>query len=221
MTAEAGPARGRQPGSSRKMLLDAAQRLFFENGFQGTSIESIVASLGATKPFFYTYFDSKQAALDALLVGAADEMAASADAIFAVARSPEEQLRRFVEFYVRHSLENRATTAIFVKEAQHLSPEVRERVRREHRVRERRIVSLIRQGIEAGTFEVEDPVLVSNAIGGMVRAVHRWYDPDGRLGLSRSAGGWQRSRSTRSATRRRRNRSLKVRRSNCRTRLAL
>jgi AcrR family transcriptional regulator len=166
----------------RGRLLEAAERLFHENGFQGASIESIVASLGVTKPFFYTYFDSKQAALDALLVGAADDMAAGAEAIFAVERAPEDQLRRFVEFYVRHSLENRAITAVFVKEEQHLSPEVRERVRREHRDREKRIVGLIRRGVEAGTFEVEDPVLVSNAIGGMVRAVHRWYDPAGRLG---------------------------------------
>lgn len=56
------------PDVRRSELVDAAKRLFFSKGYEKTSIRDIVDDVGVAKGLFYYYFDSKQAALDAVAV---------------------------------------------------------------------------------------------------------------------------------------------------------
>jgi TetR/AcrR family transcriptional regulator, mexJK operon transcriptional repressor len=56
-----GPARGRPvDAAKRAAVLTAAQQLFSENGFAGTSMDSIAKAAGATKLTVYRNFGSKQ-----------------------------------------------------------------------------------------------------------------------------------------------------------------
>src|SRR5437868_2267160 len=47
-------------------LLDCAQRLFFENGYENTTVNDIIGAAGVSKGAFYHYFASKEALLEAL-----------------------------------------------------------------------------------------------------------------------------------------------------------
>ena len=47
-------------------LLDCAQRLFFERGYDNTTVNDIIAEAGLSKGAFYHYFASKEALLEAL-----------------------------------------------------------------------------------------------------------------------------------------------------------
>ncbi|ESY74644.1 TetR/AcrR family transcriptional regulator [Mesorhizobium sp. M0051] len=47
-------------------LLDCAQRLFFERGYDNTTVEDIIRAAGLSKGAFYHYFASKEALLEAL-----------------------------------------------------------------------------------------------------------------------------------------------------------
>jgi AcrR family transcriptional regulator len=49
-------------------LLDCAQRLFFERGYDGTTVNDIIREAGVSKGAFYHYFVSKEALLEALSV---------------------------------------------------------------------------------------------------------------------------------------------------------
>jgi AcrR family transcriptional regulator len=51
----------------RNEILDAAQRLVYTRGYEGMSIQDILAELKISKGAFYHYFDSKQALLEALI----------------------------------------------------------------------------------------------------------------------------------------------------------
>ncbi len=57
-------------------ILDTAQKLFFELGYEQTSVSSIIDSVGVAKGTFYYYFKSKEELLDHLAERFADEMAA-------------------------------------------------------------------------------------------------------------------------------------------------
>src|SRR5579859_6426610 len=48
------------PEATRRKLLDAAFAEFYANGFQGGSLNHIVAAAGATKGALFHHFDSKQ-----------------------------------------------------------------------------------------------------------------------------------------------------------------
>lgn len=47
----------------RAQILDAAEKLFFEKGYDRTSVQDILDALGMSKGGFYHYFDTKEAVL--------------------------------------------------------------------------------------------------------------------------------------------------------------
>ncbi|MEZ4708341.1 MAG: TetR/AcrR family transcriptional regulator [Caldilineaceae bacterium] len=49
--------------SRRSEILDAAQQLFYQKGYEQTSIQDLLSAVGIAKGTFYHYFDSKQALL--------------------------------------------------------------------------------------------------------------------------------------------------------------
>ena len=60
-------ARNRHPERTRARILDVAKRLFFTKGYDGTTMQDIVDSLGdLSKGAVYYHFKSKEAILDAL-----------------------------------------------------------------------------------------------------------------------------------------------------------
>jgi AcrR family transcriptional regulator len=61
-------ARGRP--SKKQQILDTAQRLFSERGYQGTTVDLVVQRAGVSKPTVYSHFSSKQALWQAMLVQA-------------------------------------------------------------------------------------------------------------------------------------------------------
>jgi AcrR family transcriptional regulator len=51
----------------KKEILDTAQRLFYENGYEQTSVNTIIEEIGISKGTFYYYFKSKEELLDSLV----------------------------------------------------------------------------------------------------------------------------------------------------------
>ena len=58
----------RLPGPERrKLILDAAGRLFGEHGFDGVTLDEVAAAADVTKPVLYRHFDSKRSLYLAIL----------------------------------------------------------------------------------------------------------------------------------------------------------
>jgi AcrR family transcriptional regulator len=94
----------RQRGTEerRTELLEAARRLFVRDGFAEVSVSRIVRDIGVAQGTFYYYFDSKEAALDALIATYVREVAAR---LAEVARDEGLDPRRALERMVRLELE--------------------------------------------------------------------------------------------------------------------
>mgnify|MGYP001595102935 FL=1 len=67
----------------RKDILDAANELFFQKGFDGTSTNDIIEKVGIARGTLYYHFKSKEGIMDALIerynvriLGAAQNIAA-------------------------------------------------------------------------------------------------------------------------------------------------
>nr|WP_087573962.1 TetR/AcrR family transcriptional regulator [Sphingomonas sp. CDS-1] len=171
----------------RERILDEAVPLFAEFGFQGVSIDKIAKQLKVTKPFIYTYFKNKDALLEEIFERAAENLLTGANAAFASDTPPEERLKAFVKYYVIENIQRTDITAIFLNEEKNLSEESQKRLRARHHEFDKRLAQLIEDGIKSGVFAAEDPMLASLAISGMVRWIHRWYRPDGRLSAEQVA----------------------------------
>jgi AcrR family transcriptional regulator len=74
-----GPARMPRADRSRQ-LLDTAEQVFAERGFQAASMDDIAERAGVTKPVLYDHFGSKDGLLAAVISRAGGELAAVTEA---------------------------------------------------------------------------------------------------------------------------------------------
>jgi len=65
----------RKGDAKRQAILDTAQRLFFQKGFEQTSVQDILDVLACSKGSFYHHFESKLSVLETLCAQRAEEAA--------------------------------------------------------------------------------------------------------------------------------------------------
>ena len=83
---------------TRRLLLDAAERVFIRSGLQGSSVEEIAAEAGFTRGAFYSNFDSKDELFVELLhTRVYDRYAELAEAAQQQPGTPRERLRWGIE----------------------------------------------------------------------------------------------------------------------------
>ncbi len=166
----------------RELILEAAAKLFYEKGFQKTTIDDIAAALGVTKPFIYTYFENKYSILEQLFEQAYGELYVDLVQVLNNRKGPaRERLQQFVTLYVAKSIEYQKFSAIMLEEEKSLSSKKVGDIRRKQRDFDAKLARLIEDGVSNGEFHVSDPMIASLSISGMVRWTHRWYSPQGRL----------------------------------------
>jgi AcrR family transcriptional regulator len=85
------------PPERRRLIAEAAGRLFGEHGYDGTRLDEIAAAAGVTKPVLYRHFDGKTALYTALLERHREDLAR-----FAVPESGtlEQRLRVVLEVWL-------------------------------------------------------------------------------------------------------------------------
>jgi len=89
--------------TKRDVLIDAATRLFVENGFRTTGIAEILTRAGVAKGTLYQHFASKEALIEAVLRRMGDLFRVRfIEAVEAVAATPRERLLGV--FRVQHAL---------------------------------------------------------------------------------------------------------------------
>ena len=57
---------GKRKNDTKKKIVSAAWRLFYEQGYDDTTVEEIIAEFGTSKGSFYHYFEGKDALLSSL-----------------------------------------------------------------------------------------------------------------------------------------------------------
>jgi AcrR family transcriptional regulator len=92
--------RRRNRAAREREILEAAERIFGERGYQGTSMDDVAAEVGVSKPLIYQYYGSKDGLFLACLARLrAHLLETVADAVMA-ARDPEDALYAgFVAWY--------------------------------------------------------------------------------------------------------------------------
>lgn len=151
-------------------MLEAAERIFSERGFNATSMEDVAEASGITKALLYQYFGSKEALWD-LCVEAArarlfDEIEQAASSV-----PVERQLRVFAQRYFDYLDENRGAWWMFYGGA---SPEAAAAMRERNAEVIGRMLS--RALVQAGRRE--DPEALQVLAHGLVGAgeqIGRWW----------------------------------------------
>ena len=166
---------------TRLHLLEAATRLFSQQGYDASSVAEICALAGVSKGAFYHHFESKQALFLALL----EEWLTHLDAAFAVVRQDTEHVPQAV---VRMA---DMAGSVLVSSGVHLSimlefwmqayrdPQVWNATSAPYQRYQQYFASMVEEGIRQGSLSPVDPqlaarVLVSLSMGLLLQAV---FDP--------------------------------------------
>lgn len=161
-----------------------AERLFYERGFRGTSMDAIAESLDATKPFLYGSYSKKTDILYDIYLRVVQRTLEAIDAARASAGTPTEKLRRFALRLTEVTLANQAAVAIFFREDASIPARQLRRINDIKGQIDDGIAALLADGVEAGEFSIVDTRTAALAIGGMISWAYTWYRVSGRLDVT-------------------------------------
>lgn len=167
----------------RERTVEAAAQLFYDRGYEKTTLEAVAETLGVTKPFIYGHFKSKAELLADICTRGVSASLVAIDTALELEATPSEKLRRFARDFLIAVLSNQRNIAILTREEKNLEPLDFDRLSALRREFDRKLVSLLHSGVEAGEFHLADPYVAALSIGGLVSWAYVWYRPHGRLSL--------------------------------------
>ena len=100
----------------RQHVLESAEALFAEKGFDGTTVSDIAERSELAKGSLYNIFKSKQEIVDAIVERKVDEMRKTLDEIFAKDIGPREKILLIMEAKLRGIWEHRGFAKLFINE---------------------------------------------------------------------------------------------------------
>lgn len=165
----------------RERILEAARQLFFERGYQGTTLDAVAKQLEVTKPFIYTHFENKADLLGAICERGTRQSLETVIAAGERDGDPTARLTWAIREFVHLMTEHQANVAVYFREDKYLPKTVSRRIDAMRAEIDQRLANLIRQGVDTGQFHTADIRLATLALGGMIWWMFTWYRKGGRL----------------------------------------
>jgi AcrR family transcriptional regulator len=170
-------------GDRREQIRGLAAEMFFERGYESTSIRELAAALDIKAASLYYHFPDKEQILFELVGSVLEQLLDGARALVKRQQSPGLQLAALVvNHVVLHALRPKETT-LGDSELRSLTGERLEVNIRIRDTYERLVVDVLERGLQDGAFDIIDVRLTAYAIIAQSSHVGTWYDPNGRLSL--------------------------------------
>lgn len=159
----------------RKRIVEAARRLFYEKGYERTTLDDIADRLQVTKPFIYSYYKTKNEMLHEIAQQCIAECLEAQARILAGKLSIREKLAKIVEEVAQIIIRNQANTIIYLREEMNLDWQIAQRIREQRDEFDHRMMKLLKDGTRAGVLHVVDERVTARCIGGILVWCALWY----------------------------------------------
>ena len=178
-----------KPGFQKAKMLETARRLFWEKGYNATSMRDIAISYGCRPANIYNFFSDKEEILFEVL---REEMEQIIHPIKHLEQddgsSPIEQLRFVIESHLKVTLSYRRSSGLLFDVAlDSLSPAKRKTIIDFRDTYDRIIRKVIRRGIDTGYFPDVDVRLAGFMIASMITRTRIWFHPKKGVSVSELA----------------------------------
>jgi AcrR family transcriptional regulator len=176
---KAGRRRGR-PGYDLESLLRAAAELFYERGYDGTSMEDLSKRLGIAKSAIYHHVPSKDALLRLAVDRALDSLFAEVTKLEAAEGRAVDRLERLVRGSITVLVEQLPFVTLLLRVRGNTETEREALARR--REFDHIVTALVAQAAAEGDLRADvDPAMTTRLLFGMVNSLIEWYRPLGGL----------------------------------------
>jgi AcrR family transcriptional regulator len=164
----------------RRRILEQSRELFFAQGYEATTLDTIAAELKVTKPFLYSYFRNKSEILNAICEIGIRAPLAVLDEVLSSKLSPGEKLRLAIERLTSTVLQNQQCIVVYRREEMNLEPEEAQILMELKQEFDRKLSALLQEGAKRGEFTFDDPDFTAVSIGGLLTWAALWWRPLGR-----------------------------------------
>jgi AcrR family transcriptional regulator len=166
-------------------MLRVASVLFWQKGYQGTTMREIAKAYGCKPANIYNFFPNKEALLYNMLL---DQMKRLVSILQPLARDPQhspvEQLRALIREHLAHTLNyKKSYKLLFDVGLDNLSPAKKREIVQLRDEYDRILQEIIERGIACGEFRRIDTKLCSFTLASMITRTILWYSPKGRLSV--------------------------------------
>ncbi len=168
-------------------IRQAAIRLFYEQGYEATTLREIATAVGVQVGSLYNHITSKEELLDEIVRRAALDLSAALDDAVAEVSDPAGRLRAVVECHVRFHQSRCRELYVTDTELRSLSPAKRAEVEGLRDAHRALVVSILDDGIASGAFVPADTQLLARAVIAVAAQVSAWYAPDATVDLDQTA----------------------------------
>jgi TetR/AcrR family transcriptional regulator, cholesterol catabolism regulator len=174
--ASLGAARAEKSARRLSEITDAAAKVFARRGYHGASTQDIADVLGMRQASLYYYFESKEAALEAVCASGVEDYAKRALAIFKSAATSSDKVAQLVFQHLAPLAERLEYTLAFLRERRFLPPPARKRIRAIEMRYERLIERVIEEGVASGEFRKDlDTRMAALALLGLGNSAALWF----------------------------------------------
>ena len=173
-----------RPKRRHTEIVAAAAKVFARRGYHGASTQDIADVLGIRQASLYYYFQSKEAALEAVCVDGVEDYVVRAQKILRGPESSTDKVARLVFHHLAPLVERLDFTLTFLRERRFLPAPARKRIRAIEMRYEGIIEKIIEQGIASGEFRADlDARMATLALLGLGNSAAAWYgrEPDSTL----------------------------------------
>ncbi len=184
------PKRVDKSPKQKALILEKAGKLFWDRGYDNTSIRHIARECGFEASNIYYYFPNKEHILFELIWQEINQLVQSikhlnTDGI----HSPTDNLRELIKIHVELTLRDQKSSLRLLPDAElkRLTPRHRARVIKARDTYDQILRKIIRSGIDKGEFAQMDEKLVGFSIASSIVRSRIWFSNDGRYSVSEIA----------------------------------
>jgi AcrR family transcriptional regulator len=175
-----------KPGFQKAKMLETARRLFWEKGYNATSMREIAIAYGCQPANIYNFFSDKEEILFEVL---REEMEQIINPIKHLEEddgtSPIEQLKFIIGSHLKVTLSyRRSAKLLFDVALDSLSLDKRKKIVDFRDTYDRIIRKVIRRGIDAGYLPEVDVRLAGFMIASMITRTRIWFHPKKGVSVS-------------------------------------
>ncbi|MEP9397240.1 TetR/AcrR family transcriptional regulator [Mesorhizobium sp. KR2-14] len=174
---------GSDGGRTEAAIRDAAINLMARFGYEAVSMRQLAAEVGVQAAALYRYFPTKEELLFTLMREHMEGLLAAWEAVRPATDDPRAELAAYVRNHIRFHVERRHSTHVSNMELRSLSRDNLTAILRLRTAYEKELRQILRDGTEAGVFDVDDIGLTAIAIIQMITGVIVWFRPDERLSV--------------------------------------
>jgi len=166
-------------GTKQKMLA-IARRLFWEKGYNATSLRDIADAYGCKPANIYNFFKKKEDILYEVLLEEMEQILAPIEKLEKDdINAPADQLRFVIENHLKTTLSfRRSAKLLFDVGLDQLTPKRRKTITAMRDRYDRIIRRIIRKGVELDVFAPIDEKLAGFMIASMITRSRLWYHPN-------------------------------------------